>query len=260
MSHPHDQVTKNNLTQSYSKQDAAKDSQKQLLSNFNGVLATIMRDTLDIGGYPLGSVVPFCLNERNEIVLLIADIAQHTKNVKENGKASLTLHNDDQDNIQKGWRLTILGDVEPATEEEISFLARRYERFYPESTLYYKVHNFAFYLPKPKKARYINGFGEIHWVDYSTILAPTIFDEKSESEMLDHMNADHHDALVLYLNTQTTVTKPEKVRMVQVDQYGFTVAHDEAFFRFTFEQEATSAMDVRKFLVEMVQKIRTKAA
>lgn len=31
------------------------------------------------------------------------------------------------------------------------------------------------------------------------------------------MNADHHDALLLYLNTQTTVTKPDLVRMVEVD-------------------------------------------
>ncbi|MDM1545169.1 DUF2470 domain-containing protein [Ignatzschineria indica] len=74
--------------------------------------------------------------------------------------------------------------------------------------------------------------------------------------MIDHMNADHHDALLLYLNTQTTVTKPDLVRMVEVDQYGFTVAHDEAFFRFTFEQEATSALDVRQYLVEMVKKLR----
>lgn len=249
-------ITKNNLKQSYSKQDAARDSRTQLLANFNGVLATIMRDTLDLGGYPLGSVVPFCLNERNEIILLIADIAQHTKNVKENPKASLTLHNADQDNIQKGWRLTILGDVEAATEEEIPTVAKRYERFYPESSRYHNVHNFQFYLLKPKKARYINGFGEIHWVDYESILAPTIFDEKSESEMIDHMNADHHDALLLYLNSQTTVTKPELVRMVEVDQYGFTVAHDEEFFRFTFEKEATSPLDVRHFLVAMVQKLR----
>ena len=249
-------ITKNNLKQTYSKQDAARDSRIQLLANFNGVLATIMRDTLDLGGYPLGSVVPFCLNEKNEIILLIADIAQHTKNVKENAKASLTLHNDDQDNIQKGWRLTILGDVKAATEEEIPAAAKRYERFYPESSRYHKVHNFQFYLLKPKKARYINGFGEIHWVDYEAILAPTIFDEKSESEMIDHMNADHHDALLLYLDTQTTVTKPDLVRMVEVDQYGFTIAHDEEFFRFTFEQEATSAQDVRQFLVEMVKKLR----
>ena len=252
-------TTKNNLTQNYTKQQAADDSSVRLLSTFNGVLATIMRDTLELDGYPFGSVVPFCLSRNNEIIILISDLAQHTKNIKENSKVSITLHNDDQDNIQKGWRLTIAGDAVLAGKEEIADLAERYERYYPESRKYHEVHDFNFYVIKPKKGRYINGFGQIHWVDCENMMKPTIFDTNTEADMITHMNEDHHDSLRLFLESHASnikVTKPELVRMTQVDQYGFAIAHDETIVRFTFDQEAKNANDIRLFLVDMVQKAR----
>ena len=254
-----DITTNNNLVQNYTKQQAADDSRTHLLSNFNGVLSTIMRDTLELEGYPFGSVVPFCLNQNNEIVVLISDLAQHTKNINENPKVSITLHNIDQDNIQKGWRLTIAGDATLAKEEDIPFLADRYERYFPESRNYHEVHDFNFYIIKPKKGRYINGFGEIHWVDFDKIVQPSIFDAQTESDMITHMNEDHMEALILFLQTRFNVSKPEKVRMTQIDQYGFAIAHDERIERFTFEQEATNPTDIRVFLVEMVKKLRAIA-
>lgn len=249
-------TTKNNLTQNYTKGEAAVDSRIQLLSNINGVLSTVMRDTLDIEGYPFGSVVPFCLNQNNEIIILISDLAQHTKNIKENPKVSLTIHNEDQDNIQKGWRLTLVGDAVKASDDDYETLAARYERYFPESQKYHKVHDFNFYVIKPKKARYINGFGEIHWVNVDTIANPSIFDEATEADMITHMNEDHHDALILFLNTRMNVKKADKVRMTQIDQYGFTIAHDEKIQRFFFDKEATSPNDIRLFLVDMVKKVR----
>lgn len=249
-------TTKNNLTQNYTKGEAAFDARIQLLSNINGVLSTVMRDTLDLEGYPFGSVVPFCISQNNEIVVLISDLAQHTKNINENPKVSLTIHNDDQDNIQKGWRLTLVGDATKASVVEAQILAERYERYFPESHKYHKVHDFNFYLIKPKKARYINGFGEIHWVNVDTIANPSIFDPATEADMITHMNEDHHDALILFLNTRMTVKKPDQVRITQIDQYGFTIAHDEAIQRFFFDEEATSPNDIRLFLVDMVKKVR----
>lgn len=251
-----DITTKNNLTQNYTKGEAAIDSRIQLLSTTNGVLSTVMRDTLEIDGYPFGSVVPFCLNQNNEIIILISDLAQHTKNIKENPKVSLTIHNEDQDNIQKGWRLTLVGDAVKAADEDYDDLAARYERYFPESRVYHKVHDFNFYVIKPKKARYINGFGEIHWVNVDTIANPSIFDEATEADMITHMNEDHHDALILFLNTRMNVKKADKVRMTQIDQYGFAIAHDEVIQRFFFDQEATSPNDIRLFLVDMVKKVR----
>lgn len=252
-------TTHNHLQQNYTKQQAADDARTHLLSNFNAVLSTVMRDRLELKGYPFGSVVPFCLNQDHEIVILISDLAQHTKNIDENAKVSLTLHNSEQDNIQKGWRLTIAGDAKPAAKEDLPFLAARYERYFPESRDYHEVHDFNFYLIKPKKARYINGFGEIHWVNYDKMIQPSIFDADTEHEMITHMNEDHLEALILFLQTRLNVSQPEKVRMTQIDQYGFAIAHDERIERFNFQQEATNPTDIRLFLVEMVKKVRAAA-
>ena len=45
-----------------------------------GVLSTI---SLDVAGYPFGSVTPFCADERCRPILYIAQIAQHTKNISD---------------------------------------------------------------------------------------------------------------------------------------------------------------------------------
>ncbi|NLD08233.1 MAG: DUF2470 domain-containing protein [Xanthomonadaceae bacterium] len=250
-----DQITKNNLVQVYTKDQAAADSREQLLSTFNGVLATTMRDTLGLEGYPFGSVVPFCLNSRGEPILLISDLAQHTKNLKENPKASLMIHNIDQDNIQKGWRLTVIGDITPIDLSEYDDIADRYERFFGESRRYHEVHDFNFYQLTPKKYRYIHGFGEIHWVDTERVLQPSPFDAETEASMIDHMNEDHHDTIVRFMKTRVEVLPNAELKMVAIDQYGFIIAMGEALHRFFFEREAETPNDIRMLLVDMAKKV-----
>ena len=41
--------------------------------------------------YPFGSIAPYTLNHDGEPIILISTIAQHTRNIKENNKVSLTV-------------------------------------------------------------------------------------------------------------------------------------------------------------------------
>ncbi len=52
----------------------------------DGVLST---HSIDLPGYPFGSITPYCFNRHGQAVILISTIAQHTKNIKANNKVSL---------------------------------------------------------------------------------------------------------------------------------------------------------------------------
>lgn len=60
------------------KDKKVKEARKLLLSEYQAILST---HSVDVSGYPFGSVVPYCLNKNGEPIILISSIAQHTKNI-----------------------------------------------------------------------------------------------------------------------------------------------------------------------------------
>src|SRR5690242_9103890 len=74
-----------------------------------GVLST---HSVDVEGYPFGSIAPYVLNYEGEPTMLISDIAQHTRNIKRNKKVSLTIFDQGADDPQASGRLTWIGNAE----------------------------------------------------------------------------------------------------------------------------------------------------
>src|SRR6266436_9447840 len=87
-----------------------------------GVLST---HSIDVEGYPFGSIAPYALNYESEPTILISDIAQHTRNIKRNNKVSLTVFDQCADDPQASSRLTWLGDAKPINPSETE-IRRRY--------------------------------------------------------------------------------------------------------------------------------------
>jgi putative heme iron utilization protein len=80
------------------------DARGLLLEAKAGVLSTLSRD---VPGFPFGSVVPHCLDRGGLPLTLIADIAQHTKNLLADPRASLTVTEAAEDgDVQAQARLT----------------------------------------------------------------------------------------------------------------------------------------------------------
>jgi len=90
--------------------DQAVTARRLLNHQSVGVLST---HSIDVAGYPFGSIAPYTLNYDGEPAILISDIAQHTRNIKQNNKVSLTVFKPDADDPQAGSRLTWIGDAEP---------------------------------------------------------------------------------------------------------------------------------------------------
>jgi heme iron utilization protein len=80
--------------------------------------------------------------------------------------------------------------------------------------------------------------------------------------IIEHMNADHSDALVLLVRTLAGI-EPQEATMTAVDRLGFHVrvktAEGMRGARIGFLREVRDPGETRKVLVEMVQQARLKA-
>jgi len=219
-----------------------------LLENYQGILST---NSLEMPGYPFGSVVPYCLDQTGNPVILISRIAQHTKNILADPKVSLITIEQNVDDVQIGGRLTWVADVKTLQGEEIETAAERYYRFFPQSRDFHQVHDFDFYRLELVRARYIAGFGKIHWISPEKILLENTFSVDQEQGMIEHMNNDHLQAMKKYCSAASVETEGNNPQMVGIDTEGFHLRMGEKIIRFHFSEPAKTAEEVRSHLVAM---------
>jgi heme iron utilization protein len=134
-----------------------------LVAERQGVLATLSARR---GGWPFASVAPYALTAEVEPLLLFSDLAEHTRNVRADPRASLLV----QDSAalhdpQAGSRLTLLGRVEPLSPDDLSAAQARYLERHPQSARYVTMADFRLYVLRVKEARFIGGFGDMGWLD-----------------------------------------------------------------------------------------------
>src|ERR1044072_782305 len=105
-----------------------------LLQESFGVLSTL---SIDLPGYPFGSVTPYCTDRTCRPVIYISHIAQHTKNILADSRVSLTVveNKDDSDDVQSQGRVTCIADARPIGDNERE-ISDRYFRYFPSARQY----------------------------------------------------------------------------------------------------------------------------
>ena len=232
----------------------------------NGALCTLSRK---MEGWPFGSITPYALTDNADPLIMISEIAEHTRNLKADARASLLVQDSSALNDpQAGARATLVGYAMPVPEPLLEDARRRYLELFPASSGYFAAHDFSLYQIKISDVRFIGGFGEIYWMS-----AGELVEGKSESGLnplarheamiCDHMNADHKEALALYASVFAGI-EAESARMIHIDPRGFDLAaireghHIHA--RINFERSVNTSEEVRAAMVEMVKRARQMRA
>ena len=170
-----------------------------------GVLSTISKK---FDGYPFGSFTTFTTDRDRSIIIYASDLAQHTKNLKNDSKASLTIYNlNKKGDQQDSQRLTLLGDLKLADNQDDC--KKRFSLFLPHSVNYHKMHDFSFYKLEINQARWIGGFGQIAWLKTANWIKHSPKWLEREDSIIDHMNEDHSNSIVSTLNAQLDIKDPE---------------------------------------------------
>jgi heme oxygenase (biliverdin-IX-beta and delta-forming) len=150
-------------------------------------------------------------------------------------------------------RVTLVGNVLPVPNTELAEVRKLYLERHANSKYWVDFEDFSFYSMDVVDVYYVGGFGERSQPDPLA---------DSMAEIIQHMNADHKDALVLLARQFAHVDSTEAT-MTTVDHLGFHVrlktAEGMRGTRIAFLRDVSNPAETRKMLVEMVQQARSQA-
>jgi heme iron utilization protein len=225
-----------------------------------GSLSTLSRKQ---PGFPFGSVMPYGLDEQGRPIFLISTMAMHTQNLQADPRASLLVTQDDAGGDPLGAsRVTLVGNVLPIPQSEVAEARKLYLARYANSKYWVDFEDFSFYRMDVVDIYYVGGFGVMGWVSASEYVRsqPDPLAD-SMAEIIQHMNADHKDALVL-LARQFAHIEAQEATMTTVDRLGFharlKTKDGMRGARIPFLREVSNSAETRKVLVEMVQQARSE--
>lgn len=219
-----------------------------LRSRLNGALSTL---SVEMGGWPFGSLTPYVLDHRGTPHVLISRLAEHTRNLLADARVSLMARAVSRGgDAQAVGRVTVLARAEPTTVSEP--FRRRFIRYLPEAQRYLDMGDFAFYRLNVERVRYIGGFGAIHWIGKQAFVLDmdTARLEEAETGAVAHMNADHVEAMRHYCLT-VHGRECASPRMLGIDPEGFDLDTGHGRLRFQFPRRVADPGELRRVLVAM---------
>jgi len=225
------------------------EARRYLRRHHAGVLATLSKR---LGGYPFGSVVPFILDHDAQPVVLVSRLAEHTKNMAADPRASLLVH-DVAEDVQTAARLTLVGDAAPVPEP--ATVAARYLRRFPDAQGLLDLGDFMFWRLRAVFVRHVAGFGAIRSITPQSFAPPENRLAEVEDEIVAHMNVDHGGTLRGYCHHATGV-EPSSAVLIGIDCDGLDVRADGALIRIEFDTPVTNAGKAREVLAELARRTR----
>ena len=223
-----------------------------------GTLCTL---AMEPAGYPYGSFVTVAFDD-GDPVFLISGLAEHTKNLERDSRASLLVAEGGSADPLANGRVTLLG---PCTRVEGDGGSARAAFFaaHPSSTYYADFRDFGFWRLRVEHVRYIGGYGRMSWIakaDWQAAEPDPL--AASAAGITAHMNDDHADALVLYCKAFSKATAVASASMTNVDRYGFEMAamtHEGPRpVRLAFPRPVSTPDEARAALIAMVKEARAR--
>jgi putative heme iron utilization protein len=142
--------------------DPAGLARRLLRSRDRGALATSLR------GAPYASLVLVATDLDASPLLLLSDLAQHSRNIAFEPRVSLLLDaTEGHPDPLAGPRLTVLGRAEAVDDRR---LLARFTARHPSASLYAGFADFRLYRVAVDRAHLVAGFGRIEWIEASELL------------------------------------------------------------------------------------------
>jgi len=242
--------------------DPGAEVRQWLLSATTATLCTLAAEA-EIAEWPFGSLAPFALGGDGTPVVLLSELAQHTKNLRRDPRVALFVRDPSAaGDAQASWRVTVVGRARSLGQSELEEAHARYCARVPNAPSYLGTHDFTYFALDPLRVRAIGGFGAIHWLAGGAVLRDPLGGGLREAapEIISHMNADHEDALRAIV-AATTGTLPARARIRQVDRAGFLAdtTSPDALRYVGFGREIEGA-EAREVFVALVRDARAKVS
>jgi putative heme iron utilization protein len=223
-----------------------------------GTLCTIAKEP---AGFPYGSFVTFAMDGPDP-VFFISELAEHTKNLRKDSRASLLVAETGGSDPLANGRVTLLGQATLVDDGDARAAAKEaYLAAHPNAAYYIDYSDFGFWRIDVESVRYIGGYGRMSWVETSDWQqgVPDPIAALAHG-IISHMNADHADAMVSYCRAFSKATDTTEATMTGVDRYGFEMSALTAAgprpIRLAFPKPIATSDDARAQMVAMVKRAR----
>jgi len=218
-----------------------------------GALAVIEPGT----GAPLASRVGVATDIDGAPLILISMLSAHTGALIADPRCSLLLGEPGKGDPLAYPRIGLAcraRRLERGSDDQIR-AERRYLNRNPKAKLYAGLGDFSFFRLEPERASLNGGFGKAYLLDRDDFITSGAVVEEfaaSEQSALDHMNADHRDAIDLYAR-HFGRTEGDGWIATGFDADGMDLAASDATCRVFFPQPLQTARELRSVLVEMAR-------
>jgi heme iron utilization protein len=238
--------------------DAARVAKSLLRRSRQGALATLMAGS----GDPYGSLVNVASHADGSPILLISRLALHTRNILADSRVSLMLDERAEGDPLEGSRIMLAGRAEEAGADELPVLRRRYLNAHPSAETFAGFKDFSFFRIRPSGAHLVAGFGRI--VDLKPELFLTDISDagallEAEEGAIDHMNADHREAMNLYA-TKLLGAEAADWRCTGCDPDGMDMQAGTTTLRLDFPRRIVTPAALRQMLKELADQARAAAS
>jgi putative heme iron utilization protein len=214
----------------------------------------------DGSGAPYGSLALLAVDQDATPLLLLSDLADHSRNLKADPRIALLIEETEgfEDPLE-GARASLLGRA--AALDDPRRLAR-FVRRHPSAELYAGFRDFRLYAVTVERAHLVAGFGRIHWIDAAALGGTAAGAEAlaaAEAEIVEHMNQDHAEAVRLIatvLLARRDDAPDARWLLTGVDPEGADLRRGSERARIAFDKVVHDAESCRVELVRLTRRAR----
>lgn len=239
--------------------DARLLAKRLLRTARSGALAT----NDGISGIPFASLVAVATEMDGTPIILTSQLATHTQLLEADAACSLLVAASGKGDPLAHPRLTLLAKARKLDRDgpETARARQRYLAHHPKAELYVDFPDFAFWRLAIEAASLNAGFGRAYRMAATDVLTPMegLADLAAmEADALDHMNAEHADAVALYA-TRLCGGAPGRWKLTAIDPEGAQLISGDTVLRLNFPRALASGEELRPMLVSLAKQARQDA-
>jgi putative heme iron utilization protein len=231
--------------------DASIDIVRRLIRGADrGVLSTRLAGE---EGWPYGSLVMVGIDHDLSPILLLSDLAEHTKNLNADPRASLLIDGTvGHDDPLSAPRVALMGRIARVDDRTTT---QRYIAHHPASTLYVGFADFHFFRLTIERAHLVAGFGRIRWLEAAQFTPPWPVElVRDERKLVEALNQD--SGLVRRVALKCGADTDVGWKITGLDRDGLDLGQRGKRQRLWFRQSAASTEEA---LAAIEQALRSTA-